>query len=267
MMKAGGPRINRSRIWRGGGNSEQSGDAAGHRSTASVCRLILHLLICVACLVLGFRLSRESLLVVLSLKNSEAYLHGASMVLPSVSSDKSGSAIVVENKSLFQDPLLPLSDVKGSGLYHEDGVKSSRVHVGRHGILIRPWPHPDPVETMVAQSLIARVQQEQRKLYGLTQRKPVIVITPTYRRTFQALHLSSLINTLKLVPSPLTWIVVEAGERSAETAAILSRSGLDFNHLYLKEPMPAGWPERHRVATRLRIRGLRYLSQAEETFS
>ncbi|CAM6127629.1 unnamed protein product [Calypogeia fissa] len=252
-MKAAGQRFNRSRSWRGGGviNSEHSGDAA----CRSVFRLVLHLCFCFACLIVGFRLSRESLLVVLSLKNSDPYLHGAS-VLRSHSSDK-----ILENRSLFQDPLLPDSEVKPSGLYHDDGVKSSRVHVGRHGILIRPWPHPDPVETMVAQSLIIRVQQEQRKLYGLSARRSVIVITPTYRRTCQAMHLTSLMNTLKLVPAPLLWIVVEAGERTSETAAILSTSGLSYHHLYLKDPMPAGWPERHRLATRLRIVGLRFIRE------
>lgn len=254
-MKGAGQRINRSRSWRGGGgiNSEQSGDA----TYRSLFRLILHLCFCVACLILGFRLSRESLLVVLSVNNSEPGLHGASM-LSSKSSER-----IRENNSVFQDPLLPDSELKPSGLYHDDGVKSSRVHVGRHSILIRPWPHPDPVETMVAQSLIARVQQEQRKLYGLTVRRPLIVITPTYRRTCQALHLTSLMNTLKLVPGPLSWIVVEAGEGSVQTAAILSRSGLKYHHLYLKDPMPGDWPERHRRTTQLRIRGLRFVREHE----
>ncbi|KAG6544780.1 hypothetical protein Mapa_013806 [Marchantia paleacea] len=262
-MKPAGQRVIRSRAGRRGSSPEQSGDAT-LRSASSVFRLILHFSFCIASLVLGFRLSRESLLVVVNLRSSEAYTNRANY-LPSASVEFAEALAEVNNTSVkLSQELLPLADLKPSGLYHEDGVKSSRVHVGRHGILIRPWPHPDPEEILTAHILISRVQQEQRKLYGLIQRrKPVIVVTPTFRRTFQKIHLFSLKNTLMLVPGQVSWIVVEAGGRSTETAEILSNSGLNVHHLHLTQPMPAAWPKRRNMETLLRLRGLRFIKERQ----
>lgn len=75
---------------------------------------------------------------------------------------------------------------------NQTGVKSSRVYVGRHPILVRPWPHPDPLEMAQAFSMIARVQLEQQRLYGIQAWKPVIAVTPTFSRTFQSVHLTGI---------------------------------------------------------------------------
>ncbi|XP_078436857.1 nucleotide-diphospho-sugar transferases superfamily protein [Wolffia australiana] len=61
--------------------------------------------------------------------------------------------------------------------------------------------------------------------------KLLIIVTPTYNRAFQALYLSKLGQTLRLVPPPLLWLVVEAGPASAETAALLRTTGVMFRHL------------------------------------
>jgi len=72
------------------------------------------------------------------------------------------------------------------------GAKSSRVYVGRHPILVRPWPHPNPMEMAQAYNMIARVQLEQQRLYGIQSWKPIIAITPMYVRTFQSVHLTGI---------------------------------------------------------------------------
>lgn len=141
------------------------------------------------------------------------------------------------------------------------GIKSTRVHVGRHEILIRKWPHPDPLQTLVAHRLMDIVQHEQRHSYGLIHRRQLIVITPTYVRTFQGLHLTCLIHTLRIAPSPLIWIVVEAGGVSNETATLLSSSQLSFYHLGSQAAMPADWGERQRLESCLRIEGLRFVRE------
>lgn len=59
----------------------------------------------------------------------------------------------------------------------------------------------------------------------------LIVVTPTYNRAFQALYLTRLGQTLRLVRPPLLWIVVEMDKGSAETAELLRTTGVMYRHL------------------------------------
>jgi hypothetical protein len=62
-------------------------------------------------------------------------------------------------------------------------------------------------------------------------RKLLILVTPTYAHPFQAYNLNRLAHTLKLVPPPVLWIVVEMTSQSAETTDILRRTGIMYRHL------------------------------------
>ncbi|GAV88691.1 Glyco_transf_43 domain-containing protein [Cephalotus follicularis] len=66
---------------------------------------------------------------------------------------------------------------------------------------------------------------------ALGNRKLLIIVTPTYTRPFQTYYMNRLAHTLKLVPHPLLWIVVEMIPQSAETADILRRNGIMYRHL------------------------------------
>lgn len=148
------------------------------------------------------------------------------------------------------------------GSFNRSSSSNSRVVVGRHGILIRPWPHPNPTEVMKAHRIIERVQREQRVEYGIKNPRCVIVITPTYVRTFQTLHLTGLMHSLMLVPYELVWIVVEAGGATNETASILEKSRLQTIHIGLDEQMPFSWDERHQLEAKMRFRGLKVVRDA-----
>ncbi|CAK9166102.1 unnamed protein product [Ilex paraguariensis] len=65
--------------------------------------------------------------------------------------------------------------------------------------------------------------------------KLLIIVTPTYPRSFQTYYLNRLARTLKLVPPPLLWIVVEMTSQSMETADILRRTGVMYRHLVCNE--------------------------------
>ncbi|RRT63069.1 hypothetical protein B296_00027390 [Ensete ventricosum] len=65
--------------------------------------------------------------------------------------------------------------------------------------------------------------------------KLLIVVTPTYNRASQSYYLSRLGQTLRLVPPPLLWIVVEMNAASMETAEILMGSGVVYRHLVCKK--------------------------------
>ncbi|KAL0330341.1 UNVERIFIED_CONTAM: putative beta-1,4-xylosyltransferase IRX9H [Sesamum radiatum] len=65
----------------------------------------------------------------------------------------------------------------------------------------------------------------------LVSHKLLIVVTPTLARPLQAYYLNRLAHTLKLVPHPLLWIVVEMNAQSAETAGLLRKTGIMYRQL------------------------------------
>ncbi|XP_051151611.1 probable beta-1,4-xylosyltransferase IRX9H [Andrographis paniculata] len=65
----------------------------------------------------------------------------------------------------------------------------------------------------------------------LVYNKLLIIVTPTHAQPLQAYYLHRLAYTLKLVPHPLLWIVVEMNSQSAETAEILRNTGVVYRHL------------------------------------
>lgn len=65
--------------------------------------------------------------------------------------------------------------------------------------------------------------------------KLLIIVTPIYARPFQAYYLNRLAQTLRFVPPPLLWIVVEMRSQSIETAQLLRNAGVMYRHLICKE--------------------------------
>ncbi|KAF8098933.1 hypothetical protein N665_0255s0010 [Sinapis alba] len=202
------------------------------KSSLAAFWLLLHCLCCLISLLLGFRFSRLVFFFFL------------------VSTPPSSTPF---------RPDLPHTDPSSNATTEE--VKSSRVVVGRHGILIRPWPHPDPVEVMKAHRIIERVQKEQKAVFGGGSSKTVIAVTPTYVRTFQALHLNGVMHSLMLVPYDVVWIVVEAGGASNETALIIAKSGLRTIHVGFNQRMPNTWEDRSKVEVLMRLQALRVVKE------
>lgn len=170
--------------------------------------------------------------------------------------------------SLFHDPGADVA-VKtemtsfsgGEDQLNRTSVSSSRVVVGRHGILIRPWPHPNASEVMQAHKIMEIVQREQRLQYGVKSPRTVIAVTPTYVRTFQTLHLTGVMHSLMNVPYNVVWIVVEAGGTTNETASLIAKSGLKTVHIGLREKMPILWEDRHKLEAKMRLRAMRYVRE------
>ncbi|KAL6533927.1 hypothetical protein OROHE_013760 [Orobanche hederae] len=61
--------------------------------------------------------------------------------------------------------------------------------------------------------------------------KLLIVVTPAHVRPLGPHYLSRLAHTLRLVPHPLLWIVVEMNTQSAEIAELLRNTGVMYRHL------------------------------------
>ncbi|KAK7410422.1 hypothetical protein VNO78_01195 [Psophocarpus tetragonolobus] len=118
-----------------------------------------------------------------------------------------------ENSFEMKPPLPRASNAQQ--LLRKDRVLRNRVE---EGFVI------DPV------SLSAEwVRQSER--FDFAPRKPLIVVTPTYGRAFQAYFLNRLGQVLRLVPPPVVWIVVEMNAASMETAEVLRKTGVMYRHL------------------------------------
>ncbi len=173
---------------RSGFNSEQASETSFRLMPVSHFRVFIQCMFCISTLILGFRLTTESSFLKASFQNPEDSFTRISARTDSSASTGTESQFDLQLHREFAN------GSKGSRLaYNGTIVHSSggvRVDVGRHAILIRPWPHPDPFEVLHAHHLIKRVQLEQRQLYGSKESKPIIAITTTFVRTFQAVHLT-----------------------------------------------------------------------------
>ncbi|WOH10134.1 hypothetical protein DCAR_0729596 [Daucus carota subsp. sativus] len=223
-----------------------SGDVSG-KSPAALFWLAFHVLCCLISLVLGFRFSRLIFFLLFTTTTTTTTIYTTTPFR------RAASIVTAGGRALpFSKPV-----VNYESAVNTTTVKASGVVVGRHGILIRPWPHPNPDEVVKAHKMIERVQMEQRAQYGVKNPRSLIVITPTYVRTFQALHLTGLMHSLMNVPYDLTWIVVEAGGISNETASLIAKSGRKTVHIGFDEKMKLSWEDRHQMEARMRLRGLR----------
>lgn len=237
---------------------------------ASASRLFLHAVLCIACVVLGLRISQEISLVVIQWSSVENRINSFdrnSEKFENVAKGLSNRDLAEAPDGLAIHDTLPLPDVRLPGPLAGSATpvnasKKTGIQVGRHPILVREWPHPDPTEMMQAFSLLARVQHEQRLFYSIQDWKPVIAITPTYQRMFQALHLTGLMHTLSLVRGLVTWVVVEAGGISKETAELLAQARVhSVVHLGYPNPMPVGFEARWVMESHMRVEGLRFVRE------
>lgn len=218
---------------------DSSVDSSG-KSSIAVFWLALHCICCLISLILGFRFSRLVFFFLFS-TSTTTNLYSAPF--------RPDLPLNHHDVRRNLDPVIGVN---------ETTTKSSRVVVGRHGIRIRPWPHPNPIEVMKAHQIIERVQREQKMVFGMMKSsKTIIAVTPTYVRTFQALHLSGVMYSLMLVPYNVIWIVVEAGGATNETALIIAKSGLRTIHVGFDQRMPNTWEDRSKLEVFMRLEALR----------
>ncbi|XP_021714365.1 probable beta-1,4-xylosyltransferase IRX14 [Chenopodium quinoa] len=224
-------------------NSFRSVDGGGvdgaMKSPATLFWVLLHGLCCLISLVLGFRFSRLVFFLLFLSTSTSPNSSSSTITVPFF------RTLETRSPAILQPPIPANRTV------------ASRVVVGRHGILIRPWPHPNPEEVMRAHRILERVQKEQRMQYGVKEPRTVTVVTPTYVRTFQALHLTGVMHSLMNAPYDVVWIVVEAGGPTNETATLIAKSRLKTIHIGFNRQMPVSWADRYRVEDLMRVQALR----------
>lgn len=96
---------------------------------------------------------------------------------------------------------------------------------------------PVPIPAMSKESTHAKfLEKEEEKEQKRTPRKLVIIITPTSTKDrYHGVFLRRLAYTLRLVPPPLLWVVVERQSDSNEVSEILRKTGIMYRHLVFKE--------------------------------
>ncbi|KAK4584728.1 hypothetical protein RGQ29_022432 [Quercus rubra] len=244
----------RNNSFRGSAPLDSSSDGS-IKSPSAIFWLILHGLCCLISLVLGYRFSRLVFFFLFSTSATNLYTS------PFRSATDLSQTLNFHPNPVV-NPELPFNRTAATTTTTAAATtSSSRVVVGRHGIRIRPWPHPNPDEVMKAHRIIERVQMEQRLQFGVKNPKTVIAVTPTYVRTFQTLHLTGVMHSLMLVPYDLVWIVVEAGGVTNETSSVLAKSGLRIIHVGFDKRMPNSWEGRHRLETKMRLHALRIVKE------
>uniref|UniRef100_A0A2P2IWX9 Glycosyltransferases n=2 Tax=Rhizophora mucronata TaxID=61149 RepID=A0A2P2IWX9_RHIMU len=243
----------RSNSFRGSAPLDSPADGA-IKSPAAVFWLVLHGICCLISLVLGFRFSRLVFFFLFSTSatTNTNFYSAPFRQLATTSSAAAGLANQLDVPANLNSNLEVLAINK---------TVSSRVVVGRHGIRIRPWPHPNPTEVMKAHQIIERVQREQRIQFGVKSPRTVIAVTPTYVRTFQTLHITGVMHSLMVVPYDIVWIVVEAGGVSNETASIIAKSGVKTIHIGFGQKMPNSWEGRNALEAKMRLHALRVVRE------
>ncbi|GAB2279637.1 hypothetical protein Dimus_014281 [Dionaea muscipula] len=255
----------RSNSFRGTALLDGAADG-GVKSPAALAWLVFHCLCCLISLVLGFRFSRVVLFLVFSPASTNISTTSTVQTFESSTTTTKpflsgvGAAFTAKTSSVtvgFGSPMNRTAALGGAV------VSGSRVVVGRHGIRIRPWPHPNPEEVMKAHGILERVQKEQRIQYGVKDPRNLIVVTPTYVRTFQTLHLTGVMHSLMNSPYDVLWIVIEAGGVTNETASLLEKSGIQTVHIGFVQMMPMKWADRQIIEDRMRMQALRVIRERQ----
>lgn len=79
-------------------------------------------------------------------------------------------------------------------------------------------------------------EKEEEKEEGLIPRRLIILVTPTRMNDkLREVNLRRLSNTLRLVPPPFLWVVVEQKSDSSEVSEILRKTGIMYRHVVFRE--------------------------------
>ncbi|OMO73487.1 Glycosyl transferase, family 43 [Corchorus olitorius] len=131
--------------------------------------------------------------------------------------------IATEDKSSQISPPQPVQMLNQSSAATQVLHSSNNVNVNR-SLIAAAAETPKQVHVHVHE----HVQVPSRRL--------IIIVTPTNSRDqFQGVFLRRLANTIRLVPQPLLWIVVESHSDSNYVSELLRKTGIMYRHLVFKE--------------------------------
>ena len=216
---------------------------------------VVHIAACCACVLIGYRLSigiRQASQID-PLDEPSPNLPLPPPEVPVVQKSRGRIESEVQEQLLRERPYWP-EEQSGwwNGTSNMNMSNGSRV--GRHGILIRDNPHPDPYQVVLAHEVVSLLQEAQRRVDGIWPQRTIIAITPTVKRTFQAMHMNGIVGSLKQARGRVLWIVVEGGGggKTSDTTELLEKSGLEYVHLEWNHPVEEPWHLREKAELEMR---------------
>ncbi|KAJ6382085.1 hypothetical protein OIU77_030690 [Salix suchowensis] len=106
-------------------------------------------------------------------------------------------------------------------------------NVNRSLMAESPLPTPSSSKESRPAKLLEKEEETEPKLLP---RRLAIIVTPiSTEDPYQGVFLRRLANTIRLVPPPLLWIVVEGQSDSDEVSEVLRKTGIMYRHLVFKE--------------------------------
>jgi len=139
--------------------------------------------------------------------------------------------------SLFSGQANPYQSIKNLGISAEpdQSLQKSVDNGSLNRSLLSKVPSEIPA-TSNTSSLNELTSMKDEDDTVLSPRDLLIIITTTRSRDrYRVPFLRRLAHTLKLVPSPLLWIVVEAHTDAPHSADMLRKTGIMYRHLTYKE--------------------------------
>ena len=216
---------------------------------------VVHIAACCACVLIGYRLSigiRQASQID-PLDEPSPNLPLPPPEVPVVQKSRGRIESEVQEQLLRERPYWP-EEQSGwwNGTSNMNMSNGSRV--GRHGILIRDNPHPDPYQVVLAHEVVSLLQEAQRRVDGIWPQRTIIAITTTVKRTFQAMHMNGIVGSLKQARGRVLWIVVEGGGggKTSDTTELLEKSGLEYVHLEWNHPVEEPWHLREKAELEMR---------------
>ncbi|XP_050232584.1 beta-1,4-xylosyltransferase IRX9-like [Mercurialis annua] len=99
---------------------------------------------------------------------------------------------------------------------------------------VTPQTNMNTSQTLISASQNPR--EEETKPNNLASRRQIIIITPISNKyPYEEVLLRRLGNTIKLVSTPLLWIVVEGQRENNKVSEILRKTGIMYRHLVSKQ--------------------------------
>ncbi|CAI9771721.1 unnamed protein product [Fraxinus pennsylvanica] len=136
--------------------------------------------------------------------------------------------IVSKHQDFYFEVVQPVPNSQFHGRKRNEKSVLGRLSVNENATLDPRGMNSEPKDDFVSNRSSSSVNQGSDPVFH----ELVIIVTPTHARPLQAYYLNRLAHTLKLVPHPFLWIVVEMNSQSVETADLLRKTGVMYRHLF-----------------------------------
>lgn len=136
--------------------------------------------------------------------------------------------VMSKHQDFYFEAVQPVHNSQFHGGKRNEKSILGRLSVNENATLDPHGMNTEPKDNVISYSSSSSVNQGSDLVFH----ELVIIVTPTHAQPLQAYYLNRLAHTLKLVPRPFLWIVVEMNSQSVEMADLLRKTGVMYRHLF-----------------------------------